>query len=106
MAGGVESPSPFVSYLSDLEMDTAQASLRGGATLPVLAVVRRYSVCTGCSWQEEPQCLRGGPGPGRGQAASSDCLGKEEGRKGCSPEENVAMNVFLLDFLFARRGDA
>lgn len=54
----------------------------------------------------KPQCLCGGPGPGRGKVASSDCLGKKEGRKGCSREENVALKGFLLDFLFARRGDA
>lgn len=54
----------------------------------------------------KPQCLCGGPGPGWGQVASSDRLGKKEGRKGCSREENAALKGFLLDFLFSRRGDA
>ena len=48
-------PSSLISVA--WEMDTTQASLQRGANLPVLAGVLRYSVCTGCHWQEKPQCL-------------------------------------------------
>lgn len=99
ITGGVASPAPsslICSRLGDgyspgLPSERRRPSCFGRGL--------RYSVCTGCSWREEPQCLRGEPSPGWGQVqVQSDRLGKEEGRKGCSRGETVALKVFLLDF--------
>jgi hypothetical protein len=74
-------------------------SLQRGANLPVLAVVLRYSVCTGCSWQGIAQCLRGGPCPGWGPVASSVRPSWEEGRKeGLQLRRSCGFESFPLGF--------
>lgn len=85
-------------------MDTTQAALQGGANLPVLARASGTLSAQAALAGSHNACVEG-PAQGGGRFASSDCLGKKEGRKGHSREENVSLKGFLLDFLFARRGD-
>lgn len=78
-------PSSLISVA--WEMDTTQASLRRGANLPVLAGVLRCSVCRGCcraGRRKHNACEEGLAQGGVRLQVQSDCLGKEEGRKGCS----------------------
>lgn len=74
---GVESPGPSSLISVAWEMDTAQASLRRGADLPVVAL--RSSVCTGCSWQGRPRaCAQGWARAGAGCEFSQTVLGRRK----------------------------
>lgn len=63
-------------------MDTTQASLQRGADLPVLALVLRYSVCTGAAGREITMPVwRAWPRAGAGCKFSQTVLGRrKEGR--------------------------